>query len=125
MKARFWHERWESNQLGFHQSEVNDLLREYWPRIGAPSGGSVFVPLCGKSLDMRWLREAGHRVIGVELSPIAVADFFSGAGIQPTRSTEGDLERSIGGGFELLCGDFFASSHPTSRASRRPTTAPR
>ena len=108
MKARFWHERWESNQLGFHQSEVNALLREHWPRLGAPAGGSVFVPLCGKSLDMRWLREAGHGVVGVEISPIAIADFFTEAGIQAIRTTEGDFERSVGGGFELYCGDFFA-----------------
>ena len=108
MKARFWHERWESNQLGFHQSEVNGLLREHWPRISAAAGEKVFVPLCGKSLDMVWLRDAGHPVIGVEISPIAIADFFSDAGIEPTRSTVGQLARSAGGGFELYCGDFFA-----------------
>jgi thiopurine S-methyltransferase len=108
MQARFWHERWESNQLGFHQSEVNPLLRAHWPRIDPPAGASVFVPLCGKSLDMHWLREAGHPVIGVEISPIAVADFFAEAGITPTRTSRGELERSAGEGFELYCGDFFA-----------------
>ena len=108
MKARFWHERWESNQLGFHQSEVNALLREYWPKLGAPAGARVFVPLCGKSLDMHWLHDVGHEVVGVEISSIAIADFFSEAGIEATRTREGDFDRSVGGGFELYCGDFFA-----------------
>jgi len=134
VKSEFWHERWEANQLGFHQAEVNSLLREHWPKLGVPKGASVFVPLCGKSLDMVWLRAAGHPVVGVEISPIAIRDFFAEAGIESTSAASpkvattarddthvlGDvpgnapseafdpLIRSSGGGFDLYCGDFFA-----------------
>ena len=68
MKAEFWHERWEANQRGFHQNEVNDLLKRHWKTLGVAAAKTAFVPLCGKSLDMRWLREQGHPVLGVEFS---------------------------------------------------------
>ena len=47
MKAAFWHERWEANQLGFHQDEVNPQLVRYWPQLSLGTEAAVFVPLCG------------------------------------------------------------------------------
>ncbi len=112
MKVEFWHERWETNQLGFHQTEPNPQLREYWPKLGLPSGSRVFVPLCGKSLDMIWLREAGHPVVGVEISPIATRDFFAQANVVPRAISSSDAGDDLvlcsGGGYDLYCGDFFA-----------------
>ncbi|MBJ18403.1 MAG: thiopurine S-methyltransferase [Deltaproteobacteria bacterium] len=109
MKAEFWKERWETDQLGFHQTETNAHLKQFWAELEATAGATVFVPLCGKSLDMRWLRSIGHPVIGVEISPIAVCDFFKAAGIEAkTSASDGGLVRSSGGGYDLYCGDFFA-----------------
>jgi thiopurine S-methyltransferase len=107
LQASFWHERWEKNQIGFHQSEVNGLLERHWPELGIEANQSVFVPLCGKSLDMRWLRGRGHPVIGVDLSPIAIRDFFAEAGQTPQHDEGGPLPRSSIDGIELYCGDFF------------------
>src|SRR5512138_1105185 len=76
MKRDFWLERWERGETGFHQDEINPYLLQHWPELHVAPGGEVFVPLCGKSLDMVWLRERGYFVLGVELSPIAVQDFF-------------------------------------------------
>jgi Thiopurine S-methyltransferase (TPMT). len=36
----------------------------------------VLVPLCGKSLDMDWLLDAGYKVFGIELSNIAIQAFL-------------------------------------------------
>ena len=72
MEHEFWHKRWEENQIAFHQPGPNPLLRRFWPRLGLPPAATVFVPLCGKSPDMLWLAEQSHRVLGIELSPIAV-----------------------------------------------------
>lgn len=108
MQASFWHERWEKNQIGFHQSEVNPLLARHWPDLGIEENQTVFVPLCGKSLDMRWLRERGHPVIGVDLSPIAIQGFFDEAGLTPVRDESGPLPRFSADGFDLHCGDLFA-----------------
>lgn len=107
MDASFWHERWEKDQLGFHQAEVNAALEKHWPGLGVDRDAAVFVPLCGKSLDMHWLRRRGHPVIGVELSPIALRDFFAEAEIEPTRAEAGALERWSGDGLDLYRGDFF------------------
>lgn len=119
MEAAFWHDRWQQGRIGFHQSETNDLLVTHWPKLAAdaPAGSEVFVPLCGKSLDMVWLAGAGtpprHHVIGVELSPIAIADFFAGpiaaaVGGTPARVRRGGFEVYASGPWELWCGDFFA-----------------
>jgi thiopurine S-methyltransferase len=107
LKAAFWHERWEANQLGFHQDEVNPQLVRYWPQLSLSTKAAVFVPLCGKSLDLHWLREAGHPVHGVELSPIACRDFFAEAGLEPTITAHRSLERMEAGDFTIDRGDFF------------------
>lgn len=108
MDPDFWHRRWEQNQIAFHQAEPNALLRRFWPQIRPLSGAPVFVPLCGKSPDLVWLAEHGHRVLGIELSPVAVADFFSENGLNPERSHDGRFERWMVDRYLLLCGDFFA-----------------
>lgn len=108
MEPIFWHDRWQKGDIGFHQSEVNDLLRKHWPSLGFAPGSQVFVPLCGKSHDMAWLAAAGHHVIGAELSPVAVDAFFAERDLAPeTRLTAGFSVKSAGP-YELWCGDVFA-----------------
>ncbi len=107
MDTQFWLDRWSNNEIGFHQRGVNEYLQQFWPRLDVPSDSTVFVPLCGKSLDMHWLRERGHRVIGIELAHQAVADFFSEWGVTPQITQTGLFERWRAQNIELLCGDFF------------------
>lgn len=108
MDPAFWLERWQQNQIGFHQAEINAHLQDFWGVLGLAHGSLVFVPLCGKSRDMLWLRAQGHPVLGVEISPIAVNDFFRENGLAPQRRHEGAFERCTADGLEILCGDFFA-----------------
>lgn len=105
MHPEFWHERWQQNQIGFHQDEVHPYLSQYWPSTAT---GRVFVPLCGKTLDLWWLRQQGHSVIGVELSPLAVKAFFTEADVTPTLTSNGTLECWQASDIQLYCGDFFA-----------------
>ena len=84
MEKDFWLERWERKETGFHQNEVNPYLRQHWQELHLARDSVVFVPLCGKSRDMLWLRKQGHRVLGVELSAIAVQAFFNLGGISRT-----------------------------------------
>lgn len=107
MHHDFWHDRWQSSQIGFHQSEVNTRLVRYWPSFGFEPNDPILVPLCGKSLDMWWLRNRGHPVLGIELSPLAVRDFFREAGLTPTVTQEGPFEVSEAGGVRIFRGDFF------------------
>ena len=106
MDADFWHQRWRDNLIGFHQAVVNPHLQMYWSRLGVTPGGTVFVPLCGKSLDMCWLAEC-HRVLGVELSTRAVEDFYRENGLQPVRHDEGPFSVYAAADVTLYCGNFF------------------
>lgn len=108
MDASFWHERWQRNEIGFHQARPHAALDRFWRGLGLPRGSRVFVPLAGKSLDMLWLAAAGHRVVGIELSPIAVRDFFAEHGLEPFVEQHGELALHRAGDLELWCGDVFA-----------------
>jgi thiopurine S-methyltransferase len=107
MDPSFWHDRWENQDIGFHQTDVHALLPKYWPRLGLASDAPVFVPLCGKSLDMVWLAQQGHRVIGAELSQRALDDFFAERGLAPTTRACGSFIVKSAGPYELWGGDFF------------------
>ncbi len=106
MEPDFWHQRWRENLIGFHLPGVNPQLEAHWPRLPLKAGDPVFVPLCGKSLDMLWLAER-HPVTGVELSPIAVESFFEENGLQPRHTQEGAFKVCESERIRVLCGDFF------------------
>jgi thiopurine S-methyltransferase len=107
MQPEFWLERWRRGETGWHLPEINLHLREFWPRLGLPSALQVFVPLCGKALDLLWLASQGHRVLGVEISQQAVEEFFAEAGLVPEITESGPQRRSRADELTLLCGDFF------------------
>ncbi|GIZ11853.1 thiopurine S-methyltransferase [Pseudomonas sp. NCCP-436] len=111
MHEAFWQERWARSQIGFHQEKVNGYLRRHWAGLGLPGDAAVLVPLCGKSLDLAWLAEQGHRVIGVELAERAVQDFFAERDVQPEVSQQGAFKVYQAGELQILCGDFFALGH--------------
>ena len=107
MKKDFWLERWEREEIGFHQNVINPYLCEYWQELHLACDSMVFVPLCGKSRDMLWLRKQGHQVMGVELSNIAVQAFFKENGYTPHHVARGKFEHCEADGIRILCGDFF------------------
>ncbi|MBD9468433.1 thiopurine S-methyltransferase [Pseudoxanthomonas sp. PXM01] len=107
MDADFWLQRWQEGQIGFHRHDVMPLLQKHWPSLQLPEGSRVLVPLCGKSLDMHWLAAQGHRVLGVELSPLAVTQFFEEAKLEPVRTTSRYGEHFSAGPIEIILGDAF------------------
>ncbi|AZC27801.1 thiopurine S-methyltransferase [Pseudomonas sessilinigenes] len=108
MQADFWHKRWEQGQIGFHSTEVNPYLQQYWPGLGLAAQSRVLVPLCGKSLDLLWLADRGHQVLGIELSQKAVEDFFHEHQLQPETRQQGAFTVYAQGPIQIWCGDFFA-----------------
>jgi thiopurine S-methyltransferase len=108
--ANFWQQRWAADQIGFHSEVTHPQLIQHWPALGLAPEARVFVPLCGKSLDMVWLRAQGHPVVGVELSPIAIEAFFAERDLAPTLAQDGPFTRYTAGGYTLFCGDFFATT---------------
>jgi len=112
MKANRWHESWKNGKIGFHQDRFNSRLEKYWPHLGLKSNAPVLVPLCGKSLDMLFLHQLGHPVVGVELSEIAVKAFFEENRLPYERTQTGNLQEFTGTGkalgIRLLAGDLFS-----------------
>lgn len=107
MDPIFWHERWQERRIGFHQDRPTPLLLEHWPVLGIEPGTRVFVPLCGKSLDMAWFASRGLEVLGVELSETAVREFFDEHGLSPDIEASATGLHFRAGGIEIVCGDAF------------------
>ena len=72
----YWEGVWRNDELGFHQPQVNRNFQSFWQRLELAPDSRVFVPLCGKSLDMDWLLSEGHEVIGADLSAKAQQEYL-------------------------------------------------
>src|SRR5512146_1923398 len=112
MEAEYWLRRWREGRTGWHSETVMPLLEKHWPALNVPRGARVLVPLCGKSLDMLWLASQGARVLGVELSPVAIEGFLAGIHLQAKSHTAHDgthyvIEAIGDGSIEIINGDVF------------------
>ena len=106
----FWFDCWEkNNKLGLNQEAPNATLIKYFSTLSLPKKSRVFVPLCGKSIDMIWLLEQNMEVVGVELSPLAIQAFFEENNLQYTKKTLGEfnLWQAKDRPITLLEGDIF------------------
>lgn len=108
----FWRNRWNKNEIGFHQSDYEPLLVKYFPKL---SPTTVLVPLCGKTKDMLYLTQQGHRVIGVELSEMACEAFFQENQIEYRIEKLDSFNVYRSKSIDIFCGDFFQlqSKHVT------------
>jgi thiopurine S-methyltransferase len=107
MNDDFWLQAWRDGNIGFNQAHASASLLKHWPVLQLAKGTQVFVPLAGKSIDMAWLAGQGHRVLGVELSPLAVAQFFDERKLRPEQHASRWGTRHVAGAFELICGNVF------------------
>lgn len=107
MDAQFWHDRWQEGRLGFHEGRVNRMLEAHVGALGLLPGQRVFLPLCGKTVDIPWLLAQGYRVAGAELSEIALRDLFAEMGVVPEVTETGAHRRYSASGVEIFAGDIF------------------
>ena len=103
----YWLDRWERDEIGFHQTGVNSYLSKYWSELKLTHGSKVFVPLCGKSRDMLWLNEQGHTVLGIELSKLAAQAFFQENNYAPHHETNDKFEVFRINDLSILCGNLL------------------
>jgi len=108
MEQDFWLARWRNGEIGFHQPQVDPMLARFWPMLEVESGATVFVPLCGKSLDMRHLAALGHPVLGVDLAEEAAQAYFDEAGEEAVRDDWRGGRRYRSGRTAIHVGDYFA-----------------
>lgn len=110
MHPEFWHERWQKREIAFHQAAANPLLVNWFNQLLLAPGASVFLPLCGKSLDIHWILAQGYKVIGAELSEMAVQELFAELGLMPEVSCEGSLTLYQADKLQVFVGDIFQLS---------------
>ena len=112
MEHSFWHNKWNLNQVGFHLEYVHPLLQRNLALFQVDcllkKEGVIFIPLCGKTLDIGYLLNLGHQVVAVELSEIAVQAVFNQLQIEPEISvwSAGKLYQSEN--VRIYVGDFFS-----------------
>ena len=107
MDASFWLQKWENNNIAFHRSEANPVLVKYFKEIASVQGNRVFVPLCGKTLDIAWLLSHGYRVAGAELIEMAIEQLFAELGMEPTISGVGGVKHYSAKNIDIFVGDIF------------------
>lgn len=107
MEASFWHQKWEKGDIGFHQNEINAFLSEHFEKLNLAQGNRVFLPLCGKTRDLAWLLANGYRVVGAELSFLAINELFNDLGVEPIISRVGELTRYCAKDIDIFVGDIF------------------
>lgn len=117
--AVYWENRWEEKNTGWHRDTVHEKLAKYMKELtGGRSNARVFVPLCGKSIDMLWLAEQGHEVVGVELSKLAIESFFKENNLEFSVETVKlalavdliDVYKCVEKKITIFCCDLFAVS---------------
>lgn len=113
MDASFWHQKWEKNEIGFHQNEANPLLVKYFSGLSLAKGSRIFIPLCGKTRDIAWLLTNGYCVAGAELSKLAIKQLFAELGVEPKISSIGKLEHYSATNIDVFTGDIFDLSGNT------------
>ncbi len=107
MHHDFWHKKWQTNQIGFHLPEANPLLVEHFTSLYLPLGARVFLPLCGKTVDITWLLAQGYQVAGAELSQIAIEDLFNSLHVTPTITKQGEILHYSAPNIDMFVGDIF------------------
>ena len=107
MDKQFWLKKWEVTEIGFNQPKPHALLVQYFNGLNLAPNARVFVPLCGKSIDMLWLAKQGCQVVGIELSDIACEAFFTEHQLPYKMNKVDELIIYESPDITLICGDYF------------------
>ncbi|WP_226661143.1 thiopurine S-methyltransferase [Microbulbifer aggregans] len=113
MEKSFWLQKWQKNEIGFHNPEAHPLLVKHFPLLDLQPGARLFLPLCGKTLDIHWFLAKGYRVTGAELSEMAVQQLFEEAALTPEVTEEGELKCYRAAGLDIFVGDIFQLDRET------------
>ncbi|WP_404343302.1 thiopurine S-methyltransferase [Pseudoalteromonas mariniglutinosa] len=108
MHAEYWLNRWQSNDISFHSGNINPSLDRYFTNLNLPVNSRVFVPLCGKTVDIHYLLNKGMYVVGVALSELAIRQLFIELALTPKVTKHGLLTAYQAQGICIWVGDVFA-----------------
>ncbi len=107
MDEQFWHQKWEQNDIGFHMEDINPMLLAYFSKLNLYENSRIFVPLCGKTNDIKWLLSQGHSVVGAELNEQAVQQLFRDHHLTPSVTSIGKMKKYSTENLEVFVGNIF------------------
>lgn len=110
MEKQFWINKWESGQIGFHNPKPHPFLIDNLNRLNLSTGSRIYLPLCGKTVDIAWLLQQGYRVVGVELAKQAIDELFESLQLTPVITEVGELLHYQADNVDMFVGDVFALS---------------
>lgn len=103
----FWQQRWQDNNIGFHQADVNPLLLQFMPTLNLKPGAKIFVPFCGATVDMAYLVQQGYQIIGSEISELACEQFFAEQNREYQLIEQDGFKIYQSENIQLYCGDHY------------------
>lgn len=113
----YWIERWDQNEIGFHKPTVHQMLIKHQDKLfadGKPK--TIFVPLCGKTLDLKWFADQDIQTTGLDVAEVALKQVFTENGLEweekpiPLLGESGKLLHTKDGKLKLYCGDMMKFS---------------
>ncbi len=102
-----WELRWQEGRIGFHLSEVNSYLIRHSEHLLKQKVKKIFVPLCGKSLDLLWLSRRIKKVVGIDYVRQPIEEFFIENNLKYNIQNVDQLELFKSDSIEIYHGDFF------------------
>ncbi len=107
MEKEFWEKAWDERNIGFHMSETNTFLKWAFDNKVIQKNKTALVTLCGKTLDLIYLRDLGFEVYGVELAEKAVLEFFNENSLEYSVKQTENFKIFESKGITIFCGDLF------------------
>ncbi|XP_040288663.1 thiopurine S-methyltransferase isoform X1 [Bufo bufo] len=108
-----WNQKWENREIGFHEKSVHPLLEEFLNEMQAGRTKlNIFFPLCGKAVDMKWLADMGHTIVGVDVCEIGIKEFFAEQNIPHNEEAVAGIPgakvfKSASGNISLYCCSIY------------------
>ncbi|KAJ8273359.1 hypothetical protein GJAV_G00100730 [Gymnothorax javanicus] len=115
-----WTGRWQEGRIGFHQLHLHKMLECHIDKLlCGRKGVQIFFPLCGKAVDMKWLADMGHSVVGVEISEKGIKEFFEEHNLNYSEELVPDISdakvfKSTDGKISIYMCDLFKFSSAIS-----------
>lgn len=107
MEPEFWHKKWANHETSFHKNKPNPLLIAHIKALSLAEGSIIFIPLCGKTLDISWLLSKGYRIAGVELVETAIEQLFAELAVVPTISVIGAIKHYQAKNIDIYVSNIF------------------